>query len=69
MHGLMKSIATLEGMIKERLQDTVTADFERLKLVNQLVRYGVCTCHCHFNDSVYHSSAPCCDNAELAATG
>jgi hypothetical protein len=67
MRGLMKSIANLEELVKERLQATTTAQFERLKLVNQLVRYGICTCHCHYSASVYHSAAPCCGNAELTA--
>lgn len=66
MHDLVKSISDLEVLAKQRLKSDFTAEFERLKLLNQLSRYGVCTCHCHFSDSVYHGAAPCCGNARLA---
>jgi hypothetical protein len=67
MHRLLESISDLEGLAKARLNQNITAEIERLKLLNQLVRYGVCTCHCHFSSSVYHSAAPCCANAKLTA--
>ena len=67
MHRLRKSISELEGLAKARLNQNITAEIERLKLLNQLVRYGVCTCHCHFSSSVYHSAAPCCANAKMTA--
>ena len=66
MHNLMKSIANLEALAKQHLERNVTADFERLQLLKQLVRYGICTCQCHFSTSVYHSAAPCCGNGQLA---
>jgi hypothetical protein len=42
----MKSIANLEALAKQHLERNVTADFERLQLLKQLVRYGICTCQC-----------------------
>ncbi len=68
MNNLMESIKHLENIAKERLQKNVTVEFERLKEVNQLIRYGVCTCQCHFSTSVYHSAMPCCGNAKLKPT-
>ena len=68
LRDLMASISDLENIAKERLQKHATANFERLKFVNQLIKYGVCTCHCHFSTSVYHSDSPCCGNAKLKAT-
>jgi hypothetical protein len=65
MHDSMKSISYLEDIAKERLETNVPAEVERLKLLNQLIRYGVCTCQCHFSISVYHSAVPCCGNAKL----
>jgi len=67
MHRLLGSISVLEGLAKARLNQNIAAEIERLKLLNQLVRYGVCTCHCHFSSSVYHSAAPCCANAKMTA--
>lgn len=65
MHRLLDSISNLEGLAKARLNQNSNAEIERMKLLNQLVRYGVCTCHCHFSSSVYHSAAPCCANAKM----
>lgn len=65
MRNLMKGISDLEGIAKKSLEKNVTAEFERLTLLNQLIRYGVCTCQCHFSTSVYHSAVPCCANAKL----
>jgi hypothetical protein len=67
LHHLLKSIANLEDLAKEGLGRNSAAELERLKLLEQLVRYGVCTCHCHLSTSVYHSAAPCCGNARQAA--
>ena len=67
MHTLLKSISNLESIVKERLNQNFAAEFERIKLLEQLVRFGVCTCHCHFSASVSHSAAPCCDNANITA--
>jgi len=66
MDHMMQSISHLNDLAKARLQNAVEAETARLKLLNQLIRYGVCTCHCHFSTSVYHSAAPCCGNARLA---
>ena len=66
MHDSVKSISDLEALAKQRLKSDFFAEFERLKLLNQLSRFGVCTCHCHFSNSVYHGAAPCCGNAKLA---
>jgi hypothetical protein len=68
MHESMRGISQLENIVKERLRKDVFAEFERLQSLQQLIRYGVCTCHCHFSDSVYHSAAPCCGNARLKVT-
>jgi hypothetical protein len=67
MHTLLESISNLESLAKARLNQNITAEIERIKLLSQLVRYGVCTCHCHFGSSVYHSAAPCCANAKMTA--
>ena len=68
LQDLMASIADLENIAKGRLQKNASADRERLKMLSQLIQYGVCTCHCHFSTSVYHSAAPCCGNAKLKPT-
>ncbi len=65
LHDLMASISHLENIAKERLQRNAAANSERLRLLNQLTRYGICTCHCHFSTSVYHSACQCCGNAQL----
>jgi hypothetical protein len=67
MHTLLKSISNLECIIKERLNKDSVVEFERLKLLEQLVRFGVCTCQCHFSTNVSHSAAPCCVNARMTA--
>jgi hypothetical protein len=67
MRELLESISTLESFAKARLNQSIPAEVERLKLLNQLVRYGVCTCHCHFSSNVSHSAVPCCANAMLTA--
>jgi hypothetical protein len=68
MHDSMEGISNLENIAKDRLRKNVAADLERLNLLTQLIRYGVCTCHCHYSTSVYHSAAPCCANARLTAS-
>jgi hypothetical protein len=65
LHELMQSIARLERLVKERLQKNAAANSERLRLLNQLTRYGICTCHCHFSTAVYLSACQCCGNAQL----
>jgi len=67
LHDMMASIDDLEKIAKRRLQKNGSANFDRLKFLNQLIQYGVCTCHCHFSTSVYHSAEPCCGNAKLKA--
>jgi hypothetical protein len=67
LHDLMKNVSCLENLAKERLQSNVAANSERLKFLTQFMRYGICTCHCHFSTSVYHSAVPCCGNAKLTA--
>jgi hypothetical protein len=69
MDDWMSGISQLEALAKERLRRHQCAEFERVKLLHQLARYGVCTCHCHFSDSVVHTAAaPCCGNAKTAKT-
>ena len=65
MHYLIKGISQLEDIAKDRLQKADFAEVQRLIALSQLIRYGVCTCHCHFSTSVYHSAEPCCGNAKL----
>ena len=65
LQNLMESISYLESIVKERLQKNAAANSERLKFLNQFARYGICPCHCHFSNSVFHSAAPCCGNAKL----
>ena len=67
MHYSIKGISYLEEIAKERLQRDELAEVERLNALNQLIRLGVCTCHCHFSDNVFHSAEPCCGNARLVA--
>ena len=62
---LMASISQLETIANERLQRNVAANSERLRHLDQLTRYGICTCHCHFSTSVYLSACQCCGNAQL----
>ena len=57
LQDLMASISDLENIAKEHLQKNASANRERLKLLNQLIQYGVCTCHCHFSDSVSITAA------------
>lgn len=68
MHDWMRGISHLEALAKERLRRHQCAELERVKLLQQLARYGVCTCHCHFGSNVFHSDAPCCGNAQTAKT-
>ncbi len=68
MHDLLASISQLENLAKRNLKNIETANLQRLKEVIQLVRYGVCTCHCHYSTSVYHAAAPCCGNAKIKTT-
>ncbi len=67
MHDLLASISQLENLAKRHLKNIESANYERFKEVTQLVRYGVCTCHCHFSTSVYHAASPCCGNAKMKA--
>jgi hypothetical protein len=66
MDYILKSISLLNSLARERLQKDIVSEHERWKLLDQLIRYGVCTCHCHFSANVYHSAEPCCGNARLA---
>ena len=65
MHILMSTVSYLEVIAKARLETNVTKEFERLKALNQLIRYGICTCQCHFSADAYHSAEPCCGNAKV----
>ncbi len=67
MYDWMNEISHLEALAKERLRRHRCAELERVKLLHQLARYGVCTCYCHFSSNVFHSAAaPCCGNAKTA---
>jgi hypothetical protein len=66
MHNhTIKGVSYLEDMAKARLQQDEFAEIQRLTALGQLIRFGVCTCHCHFSSNVFHSAAPCCGNARL----
>jgi hypothetical protein len=66
-HFSLKGISDLEDMAKARLQKDDAGELARLRSLDQLIRYGVCTCQCHFSTNVVHSAAPCCGNAKLKA--
>jgi len=66
-HFSFKGISDLEDMAKARLQKDDCAELARLRSLEQLIRYGICTCQCHFSTNVVHSAAPCCGNAKLKA--
>jgi hypothetical protein len=69
MHDWMNGISHLEALAKERLRRHQCAELERLRLLHQLARYGVCSCHCHFSSNIFHSAATlCCGNAKTEKT-
>jgi hypothetical protein len=65
MHNSIEGISYFEIIAAENQRKHITAQNERLTFLTQLIRYGVCTCHCHFSTSVFHSAEPCCGNAKL----
>jgi hypothetical protein len=64
MSELLHSIRQLETLAKARLADGRKDAGDPMRA--QLLRYGVCTCSCHFTESTTHSGEPCCGNARLA---
>jgi hypothetical protein len=65
MHDSIEGISYFENIAAENQKKYVTAQNERLTFLTQLIRYGVCTCHCHFSTSVFHGAEPCCGNAKI----
>jgi hypothetical protein len=63
---LLESIQRLERLTKARLAERRNAAERVDPLRVQLVRYGVCTCSCHFTEHTTHTGEPCCGNAQLA---
>ena len=63
---LLESVQQFEALTKARLaerrQGADSADLIRA----QLLRYGVCTCTCHFTKNTVHTGEPCCGNARTA---
>jgi hypothetical protein len=63
--GLLQSVRQLEALAKARLAERRN-EAEAVDVVRtQLMRYGVCTCPCHFAESTIHSGEPCCGNARV----
>jgi hypothetical protein len=63
---IRNNVSDLNKLVKRHMQtEDLASEFERFTLVEQLIRYGVCTCHCHFSTNVYHGAEPCCGNAKL----
>jgi hypothetical protein len=64
MSELLQSVQHLESLAKARLAERRKGAGDPMR--TQLLRYGVCTCPCHFTDCTVHSGEPCCGNARLA---
>jgi len=64
MSELLQSVRQLETLAKARLAERCKGAEDPTR--TQLLRYGVCTCSCHFTESTAHSGEPCCGNARLA---
>jgi hypothetical protein len=64
MSELLHSVQHLEALAKARLAERRKDAADPMR--SQLLRYGVCTCSCHFTESTTHSGEPCCGNARLA---
>jgi hypothetical protein len=63
MSELLESVQQLETLAKARLEEKRKAAVDPMR--TQLLRYGVCTCSCHFTEYTVHSGEPCCGNARL----
>jgi hypothetical protein len=63
---LLESIQRLEKLTKARLAERRKGADTVDSLRTQLVRYGVCTCSCHFTLHTTHTGDPCCGNARVA---
>jgi hypothetical protein len=61
---LLQSVRQLETLVKARLAKRRKEAVDPMR--TQLLRYGVCTCPCHFAESTIHRGEPCCGNARLA---
>jgi hypothetical protein len=61
---LLQSVQYLETLAKARLAERRKEAVDPTR--TQLLRYGVCTCSCHFAKSTVHCGEPCCGNARLA---
>jgi hypothetical protein len=64
MSELLQTVQHLETLVKARLAERRTEAVDPMR--TQLLRYGVCTCSCHFTVFTRHSGEPCCGNARLA---
>lgn len=62
---LLESIQRLEKLTKARLAERRKGAEATDPLRAQLVRYGVCTCSCHFTEHTMHTGEPCCGNARV----
>ena len=63
---LLNDVKKLEALAKERIAQAQSRGEEKPTAVDQLGKYGVCTCHCHFADNFTHSANPCCGNARMS---
>jgi hypothetical protein len=63
---LLQSVQQFETLAKARLAER-RKGAESVDLIRiQLLRYGVCTCSCHFTKNTMHTGEPCCGNARTA---
>jgi hypothetical protein len=60
---LLQSVQQLEMLAKARLAERRRGTEDPMR--TQLMRYGICTCTCHFTDNTTHTGAPCCGNARV----
>lgn len=60
---LLQSVKEFEALAKARLAERRKGADSADILRTQLLRYGVCTCSCHFTENTVHTGDPCCGNA------
>jgi hypothetical protein len=56
MSELLQSVQHLETLVKARLVERRKEAVDLMR--TQLLRYGVCTCSCHFTMFTLHSGEP-----------
>jgi hypothetical protein len=66
---LLQSVQELQALTKARLAERRKGADAEDPLRAQLMRYGVCSCSCHFTENTTHTGEPCCGNARVANDG